>query len=407
VAIQFTQAIYGFQVEKLTRANWLGRREVQLSLCRNNLTCPDCGSPDVHAYSERVRRIMAMPFGQCACELLVTLHRLHCAACGARKYEKLPFLSSPKARLTRQLERSVIELRAEMSITAVAAHFGLDWKTVKNTEKNALLRKYAKIPLKNVKRITIDEIHAFPKALAHEKYVTVVRDLDSGAVLEVARGKGAAALDAFARRIRKFNKNIEFVCMDMSNAYTSWVVKHLPNAFVVYDHFHLIKAMNDKLDQVRRRVVRGMDEATRASIKGRRFLFLRNAENLAPEDKAPLDAARAQCRELSDAYMLKERLRSLYAMARDEFDAAFQLDAWCLLAEGCGVAEMVSMAKTVRNHWTGILAYWRSAGASNASQEGFNNKIRWLISQAYGFHDYEYFRLKIFALPSINIKKAL
>ena len=57
--------------------------------------------------------------------------------------------------------------------------------------------------------------------------------------------------------------------------------------------------------------------------------------------------------------------------------------------------------------FSGILAFWRHGGLTNASQEGFNNKIRWLIGQAYGFRDYEYFRLKIFDLPSTSIRKAL
>ena len=68
---------------------------------------------------------------------------------------------------------------------------------------------------------------------------------------------------------------------------------------------------------------------------------------------------------------------------------------------------MAGMAKTVRRHFSGILAFWRHGGLTNASQEGFNNKIRWLIGQAYGFRDYEYFRLKIFDLPSTNIRKAI
>jgi transposase len=405
--IQLTQAIHGFQAGNVSFKKYPGRRFAFVPISRTRFTCPGCGSPNVSAYRERERTVRALPVGRCACILRVTVHRLRCADCGAREYEKLPFLSSPKARVTRELERTILELRADMSISAVADFFGLDWKTVKDIEKNALGRKYAHVPLKDVKRIAIDEIYAFPKAAAHEKYVTVARDLDTGAVLFVGRGKGVRALDPFTRSLRKFKKNITLVAMDMSNAYTAWAVENLPNADIVYDPFHLVKAVNEKLDSVRRRVSRGMDEATKASIKGSRFLFLRNAERLAPDDASSLEAARAVCRELSDAYMLKEKLRSIYALARDEFDARGQLDAWCVLAEGCGVAEMAAMAKLIRKHEHGIAAYWRSGGASNASQEGFNNKIRWLIRQAYGFHDYEYFRLKIFDLPSTNIKKAL
>jgi transposase len=407
VDIKFTQAIHGFQAGKVTTSKTPERREVCIRLRREGFQCPDCGSGNVSAYKERARRIMGVPVGRCLCALSVDVHRLRCAECGARGYERLPFLSSPAARVTRQLERTVVGLRGEMSVTAVARFYGLDWKTVKDIEKEALGRKYAKVRLKDARRIAIDEIYAFPRAEAHEKYVTVVRDLDTGAVLEVARGKGKDALKAFARRIRRFSGNITHVCMDMSNAYAAWVYRHLPEAEVVYDHFHVVKSMNDRLDRVRRRATRGMDEATRASIKGMRFLFLRNAEGLDAGGKASLETARAVCRELSDAYMLKERLRSIYALARDELDARLQLDEWCAMADGCGVDEMAGMAKTIRKHLHGILAFWRSGGASSASQEGFNNKIRWLISQAYGFRDYEYFRLKIFDLPSTNIRKAL
>ena len=68
--------------------------------------------------------------------------------------------------------------------------------------------------------------------------------------------------------------------MDMSNAYSAWVFKNLRNADVVYDHFHVIKAVNDRLDKVRRRVARDMDAATREAVKGNRRLFLRNADEL-------------------------------------------------------------------------------------------------------------------------------
>lgn len=407
--IQSTQAIYDFQVENTTFIKKSCHKEMHIRLRRtNSFVCAKCGSSHVSAYPERERRIMGVPMGRCLCVIRVIVHRLRCVQCGARSYEKLPFLSSSKIRVTRQLERTIIELRREMSISAVATFYGLDWKTVKDIEKNALRHKYAKVALKNVKRIAIDEIYVFRKAIrANEKYVTVVRDLDTGAVLEVARGKGVQALEAFTKRIRKFNKNITLACMDMSNAYSAWVFKHLPYADIVYDHFHIIKAMNDKLDHVRRRVIRNMDENTRSSIKRKRFLFLRNAENLNPDQRDSLQVARTQCRELSDSYMLKETLRSIYAQTHNELDAAIQLEAWCDIAMKCNVPEMTDMAKTIHKHFSGILAYWRNKKASNASQEGFNNKIRWLISQAYGFHDYQYFRLKVFDLPSTNIKKSI
>lgn len=408
IDLNVTQGIHGFQAE---RTSYLegpdGGRDAHVRLVRAGFRCPGCGQSDVAVYAERDREIAGLPVGRTRLMLHVTVHRIYCPVCGAAHYEQIPFLASPTARVTRQMERTILELRREMSVSAVAAHFGLSWHTVKNIEKSALGRKYAKVRLRDVRHIGIDELYVFRHAPADEKYVTVVRDLDTGAVLEVARGKGEAALAGFSRRIRRYCRKIKTVCMDMSNAYSAWVFKNLRNADVVFDHFHVIKAVNERLDKVRRRVSRDMDAATREAVKGNRRLFLRNEENLEPDEAAALAKARELCKPLSDAYMLKEKLRSIYASAQGEPDAAALLDEWCALADGTGLPEMAGMAKTVRRHFTGILAFWRHGGATNAAQEGFNNKIRWLIGQAYGFRDYEYFRLKIFDLPSTSIKKAI
>lgn len=380
---------------------------LELHIRRASFQCPFCESPDVSAYPQHERVVRALPIGRLACLLHVTPHKLYCPNCGKTSYERLGFLSSPKARMTRQLERTLLELRPHMSIKALSEHYGVPWQAIKDAEKDALGRKYARVPLKDVRALGLDEIYVFRTAKSHEKYVTVVRDLDSGAVLEVARGKGADALKAFARRIRRHRKRIKFVCMDMSNAYAVWVKSSLPNAAVVYDHFHVIKSMNEKLDQIRRKAMRCMDEQTRQAIKRKRFLFLKNIEDLDEDDDAALELARSMHQPLSDAYLLKEKLRSIYANASTAGEARAMLRQWCRLADETDVEELQSMAKLVRGHFEGIVGYWTFAGASNASTEGFNNKIRWLISQAYGFHDYEYFRLKIFDLPSTNIKKCL
>ena len=105
--------------------------------------------------------------------------------------------------------------------------------------------------------------------------------------------------------------------------------------------------------------------------------------------------------------MLKERLRAIYATAKNGFDAYCLLRGWCAAADATGVPELAAMANTIRSHIKGIFGYWKLDGATNASMEGFNGKVRWLIKQAYGFRDFKYFRLKIFDLPSTDIRKRL
>ena len=100
-------------------------------------------------------------------------------------------------------------------------------------------------------------------------------------------------------------------------------------------------------------------------------------------------------------------VRSIYRVAQNAYQANIAFHRWCKLAEETLVLELKTMAKTIRDRLEGITSYWTFGHVSNASMEGFNNKIRWLIRQAYGFRDLEYCKPKIYQLPEINSEKAL
>ena len=78
---------------------------------------------------------------------------------------------------------------------------------------------------------------------AAQKFLTVIRDLESGAVLYIGDGKGIAALDGSLKILKK--SKIQAVAMDMSNAYSNWFQTHFPDVKFVFDHFHVIKSMNE------------------------------------------------------------------------------------------------------------------------------------------------------------------
>jgi transposase len=318
--------------------------------------------------------------------------------------EELPFLSEPKSRITKQLERTILELRPEMSITALANYFHLDWRCVKNVEKKALERKYASVPLKNVKVIGVDEIH-----VGKSGYKTIVRDLESGAVLSVSDGKGSESLESFSSKIKRSQASIEAVAMDMSTAYIKWATENLPEAKIVFDHFHVIKLMNDKLNQVRKQTVKQLkaEEADENLIKKKRFLLLKNEEDLDDDERKDIEEIRESYIDLGAASVLKEKLRLVYKLANDETEARTMLESWCAEAEATKVSQLKTMSKTIKKRIEGILAYWTTDRVTSAAVEGFNNKIRWLIKQAYGYHDQEYFRLKIFDLPKTKTNKEL
>jgi len=396
-----TQCIRNYQYESSEYAYG----DVIWNIRRKSFYCNKCGYPGVSISVTRERLIKGEKIGNKLFFLRVPIHRTYCAECKTTTTEKLPFLSSPKARITKSLERTLIELRPKMSITDIASHFSIDWKTVKDCEKKYLGKKFRHIPMKDVTTIGIDELYV--KSQGKEKYITIVRDLESGAVLYVGDGKGTESLNIFGIKLKHSKAKITTIAMDMSKAYISWVKENLSGALMVFDHFHVVKLMNEKVDKVRRRTAREIDEEQRALLKNQRFLFLRNVEDLEPDAKQLLDNLRKTFKELGDVSMMKEALRSIYHMAGNDFQAEAAFKNWCSIARQTEIKELLDMAKTIENNLSGIVAYWKSNALSNAGMEGFNNKVRWLIRQAYGFRDKDYFILKVYNLPNTKSESVL
>lgn len=328
----------------------------------------------------------------------MSLRRIRCYECGAFAQEPISFCPGPYARHTKPLARYVIGLRSQMSIRAVAQLTGLNWETVKNIEKAYLERKYKRIRLKDTTVLGIDEVYLGLKM----GFITVVRDLESGAVLHIGKGKGYEALAKFRKRLKRHRGRIKAVCIDMSGAYSSWVKEVLPDADIVCDHFHVIKMMNKRLDDLRRRTMGQLCADQKKSLKKTRWLWLKNIENLNETAQSELEELREQFSDLGMASAMKEVLRNIYQMADGITVAELAFKKWCAMADESGIDALKRMAKTIRSHWDGVLAYWRHNQITNASQEGFNNKIGWLTRQAYGYHDEQYLHLKIFDLPNLS-----
>lgn len=389
-----------FQGEKVISA---------IELKRDKQQCAACRSFNVTPTFVKNRDIQSLLTGTKKHVFRVRMHRLNCRDCGKFRLEKIRFTPGSHCRYSSSLARSVLELRRHMSIKAVAEHYGLHWGTVKNIEKTHLGQKFKYINLKEVTAIGIDEVFMGRKFGDKENngYLTIVRDLESGAVLFVGEGRSSAALTKFTKRLRRQKPKIRFVAIDLGQAYASWVRDKLPRAVIVYDHFHVIKLMNERINKIRRRIMAQMCEEEKKDLKGKRWHFVINRENLSDKAKKELEHCKFLYDDLATAHMLKESLRNIYRMAEDKTTAELAFERWYAMASESGVPELESMAKTIKQHYKGILAYWDSQGITSASMEGFNNKVGWLTRQAYGYRDKEYLILKIYDLPDTRIKKVL
>jgi len=361
---------------------------------RPSFRCPVCGSADVIRRGETPRRFRTVSIGSKPVYLAFAVPRVGCRRCGAVRQLRIDFADA-RVSYTKAFRRYALELSRHMTIKDVALHLGISWDVIKEIQKEDLQKRFGTPKLKRLRQIAIDEISI---GKGH-RYLTIVLDLESGAVVHVGQGKGADALKDFWARLGRCRRKIEAVATDMSPAYIQAVQTHLPRATLVFDRFHVIKLYNDKLSDLRRALYHQLhDGMEKRVLKGVRWLLLKRPENLEPARREPqrLQEALRLNEPLATAYYLKEELNEIWEQEDQETAQALLMD-WITFAEGTGIRMLHDFAKTLRFHAWGILAYYDHP-ISTGPLEGTNNKIKTMKRQAYGFRDEEFLRLKILGI---------
>jgi transposase len=340
------------------------------------------------------RTFRTIPIGSKPALIRFSVPRVLCFACGKTRQVKLGF-ADPKKRYTRAFERYALELSRHTTIQDAADHLQVSWDTIKDIQARSLQRRFGKPKLHKLRQIAIDEI-AIGKG---HRYVTVVLNLLSGAVVFVGDGKGTEALEPFWRRLRRARARIKAVATDMSKAYIRAIRDNLPDVVHVFDHFHVIKLFNDKLSAFRRELYhQAHSDQERKVLKGTRWLLLKNPENLdaGRDEQQRLDEALRLNVPLATAYYLKEDLRQIWDQP-DKRTARRVLKDWLARARASGFRMLMQFADTLEEHQEGVLAYY-DFRISTGPLEGTNTKIQLMKRQAYGFRDPEFFKLKILGI---------
>ena len=371
-----------------------GRMVFRVTQEADSCQCSACGSSELAPRGHVERRFRGLPIGGKGVTIVLPIPRVECLDCGVVRQVTVGF-AEPRRSYTKSFARYALELSRLMTIKDVAHHLGVSWDIVKDIQKQDLQRRFAKPKLKHLRQIAIDEI----SVRKGHRYVTIVMDLESGAVVHVGQGKGGEALQPFWRRLRASHAKIEAVATDMSPAYIDAVITHLPDATLVFDRFHVIKLYNDKLSELRRDLYRQLQDSMQKDVlKGIRWLLLKRPERLDQSRNEPerLQEALRLNEPLATAYYLKDELNAIWEQDDQETAQALLMD-WILYAESTGIRMLKNFAKTLRLHAWGILAYY-DYPISTGPLEGTNNKIKTMKRQAYGFRDPEFLKLKILGI---------
>ncbi|MGH2658905.1 MAG: ISL3 family transposase [Actinomycetota bacterium] len=376
-------------MEGVTEEN--GRIVVTLdAIGRRWLPCAGCGTFDRVRDRRPERRWRHLPVWDHPVELRYRPARVACSGCGSPRIEIIPW-SIGKSPLSRPLIAELATWSRLLAWDTVADLFGVSWATVVAAVEQAVAYGLARRDLSELRVIGVDELSRKKGHVYH----TNVYDIGSSPRRLIWSGEGRSkkTLERFFRDLGDEQaKRLEAVCCDMWANYVEVIKVRSPQAALVFDKFHIVRHLLEAVNDVRKAEARALSKDFPELLKGTRYIFLKNPENLTDHQRMRLAILEKQrgLRVLR-AYELKELFRHLWSY-RSKTWAKRYLDKWFWWATHSGIEPIREFAWMLRRHEDGVLAYFDHR-IDNGAVEAMNNNAKAISHRARGFRSEHAFTL--------------
>jgi transposase len=246
--------------------------------------------------------------------------------------------------------------------------------------------------IRGLTTLGVDEI-AYAKG---HKYATLVYDLDRSCVVWVGPGKGRETIDRFfTEALSAYQRGqIKWACCDMSEAYMNAIQAYCPHATLVLDRFHVVKALNTAVDEVRKEQWRLAGADQRKALKGLRWLLYRHSSTRSRDDTQTLKALEKANNRIYRAWRLKDEFEQFWEY-KAPWAAERFLKNWTTATLRSRLEPLRKFVTTLREHYFGILAFVNSR-LTNAIAEGLNRIVKLVNNRASGFRTLDAFTDMIF-----------
>ena len=363
--------------------------------------CPECGQR-MHGHGHEERRWRHLDRCQFKTRIVCRVPRVRCPEHGTQQVavswaEKL-------SRFTRLFERLAIDVLLECSVLATGELLRISWDEADGIKQRAVARGLARKPTDGSRRVCVDE----KSAGRGQDYLTIVAKVQPGqsaTVDYVGEGRTQATRDEYWQGLTPEQRaGVEAVGMDLWEPYWTSTVSPVPGAVgkIVHDPFHLVRYMNEALNEVRQSEQTRLRAAGQETLTGTKPLWLYGYENLPADRAAEFKRLKAQRLQTSRAWAIKELVRDFWdCESLGEGRRFFQ--RWYDWAIRSRLSPVKKVARMFRRHLENILTFFAHR-LSNASSEGLNNKIQSLVKKAYGYRNRQRFKTDIlFHLGGLNL----
>lgn len=394
--IQLYQQILGlvepWRVESVTLKPKEQEIEVRVSFAETLWGCPQCQERmQIHDYEERRWRHL----DSCQFKTII-VSRVPVVRCPRHGAETVAVPWAEKyCRFTRWFERLAIDVMLECSISGACEILRISWDEADGIKQRAVKRGLARKPAAVKPRLCVDE-----KGMGHgQNYLTIVAQVTPGkTVVEyVGEGREAESLDRFWEGLTAPQlAGVEAVAMDMWEPYVTSTLAHVPEAArkIVHDPFHLVKYMNEAVNEVRKSEHRRLQAQGDDLLKGTRQLWLYGLENVPAQHARRFEEVWQINLETSRAWLLKETFRNFW-LCETVKRAETYFGKWYNRAIRSRLEPVKKVARMCKRHLGNLLTFFEHR-LTNGPIEGLNNAIQGLIKKAFGYRNKERFKTDIF-----------
>lgn len=353
-------------------------------------TCPSCLEPTAKINQTNFRKVQDLKISEREVWLHIKVRQYFCPTCNRYFFDNPKWIEPGKSYTKRQ-KKWIFELCEKQAFTRVGALVNLSHKTVERlfydeAEKQIDLKKR----YRQVRKLGIDEIS---QEKGKKNYACVLVDLERGIQLDVLANRKKDTLIAHFQSLgEEFCQQIEVVCSDIWKTYINVARELFPNAEIVIDRFHVVKALNNVLDSLRKKLRRDFkDEDCFKSIKWKLF---KRAEKCDSDDSALLRKAFDKSWLLEEIYQLRNTFNSMFDVARNKDELEKEIDHWVQFAGLLNFRPLDSFIKTL-GRWKSYIAAFASQKVTNATTEGLNNFLRYFKRISFGLPNFRHMRLRI------------
>lgn len=342
----------------------------------SRFTCPVCGSEGAKAHDTAEKSWRHLNFFQHEAWLTARVPRVECdRGCGIKKID-VPW-ARPGSGFTLLFEALIMVMVREMPVAQVAKLLGVHDTRLWRIMRHYVAEARKNLDLSGVERVGMDET----ASRRGHNYISLFFDMDESQLLFATDGRDKETVKAFAQDFtaRKGSpKSVLEACCDMSPAFISGVKEHFPNANITFDRFHIMKIINDAVDQVRREEAR-----TQPLLAKTRYIWLKNPGNLTVKQEATLASLKELHLKTARAYQIRLTFQQFFQAASPAEGEVF-LKKWYFWATHSRLPPMVAAAKTIKNHWNGVLNWFHSR-LTTGLVEGFNSLLQAAKARARGY----------------------